>query len=77
MTSWRDLDWDELLGQGLEFVEGIYTLLAIALFGALIGFGAAVLLDIPRWLGVVAGAFLIPLSMLLLARAVRREDERS
>lgn len=77
VKSWREHDWDDALDYGLELVEGIYALLAVALFGVLVGFGAAVLLDIPRWLGVVTGGFLMPVLMLLLIWAVRREDERS
>ncbi len=76
VNGWREHDWDEVLGYGLEVVDGTYALLAVALLGVLVGFGAAVLFDIPYWLGVVGGGFLLPVLMFLLIWGVRREDER-
>lgn len=69
-------DWDELVGQVLEMVEGIYAVLAFAALGALVGLGAAALLNVKYWVGLGVGAVLLPVAVLLLARAAGREADR-
>ncbi len=76
-SNLRGHDWDEVLGCGLELADSIYSLFVLALFGALVGLGAAILLGFPRWVGVTAGALLMPLSMVILSRAVAGEDHRN
>jgi hypothetical protein len=73
----RDRDWDEVLGCALEVADSVYFLCLSALFGALVGLGAAILLGVPRWVGVATGGLLMPLLLIVLSRAVAREDERN
>lgn len=73
----RGHDWDEMLGWALELADSIYSLFGLALFGALVGLGAAILLGLSRWVGIVAGGLLMPLLMIILSRAVAAEDERN
>jgi hypothetical protein len=68
-------DWDELVGQVLEMVEGIYAVLAFAVLGALMGVGSAALLNLKYWIGLVVGALVLPVAVILLARAAGREAD--
>ena len=69
-------DWEELVGQVLELVEGIYAVLAFAVLGAVVGVGAAALLNVTYWIGLGVGALLLPVAVILLARAAGREADR-
>jgi protein involved in temperature-dependent protein secretion len=69
-------DSDELVGQVLEMVEGVYAVLAFAVIGALMGIGAAALLDLNYWIGLGVGALVLPAAVILLARAAGREADR-
>ena len=57
-------------------VEGIYAVLAFVVIGALVGVGAAALLDVTYWIGLGVGALLLPVAVMLLARAAGREADR-
>jgi hypothetical protein len=69
-------DWDELVDRLLEVVDGIHGVMVIAVVGALVGLGAAPLVNVPKWIGVGIGALMLPLAVVLLARAAAREDDR-
>lgn len=69
-------DWGELVGQVLEMVEGIYAVLAFAVLGALMGVGAAALLNLKYWIGLGVGALVLPVAVIILARAAGREADR-
>ncbi len=73
----RGHDWDEVLDYCLELADSIYSLFVLALLGALVGFGAAILLRFLPWVGIVAGGLLIPVATVILSRAVAREDNRN
>jgi hypothetical protein len=67
-------DWHDIVGQLLEMAEGVYAVVAFALFGALVGTGAA-LLNARYWIGLSVGAVLVPVAVVLLARAAGREAD--
>lgn len=69
-------DWDELVDRLLEVVDGIHGVMVFAVFGALVGLGVAALVSVPKWIGVGIGALLLPVAVVVLARAAARESDR-
>jgi len=72
LESWRDPI--ESLLVALDGIAGVCGALVV---GALVGIGAAELVSLPLAVGAVVGAVLFAAALIVLSRAMTKEEERT